>query len=205
MYKEDIIQKIVEEKGIEAIPNLVKLLEDSDPDTRELARDVIGVMGESANEYLFEDFKKRFDKNLEDDMVMLYLAEILSQNGYKEIIPYLERMINNYTDERAFPIIVEHLWRLTKEERYLDILTTFLDDDDAVQEIAIMGISHVPTKKGIDVLVDKYNNSKENSSRALILDSILQIIINDFKLVPYLQEKDREIANKLRWHWETFK
>lgn len=205
MSKEEVIQKIVEEKGIEAIPNLISLLKDEDSETRELARDVLSVMGNEANDYILNEFKVRFEKNKEDDIVLLYLAEILTENNNKEIVPYLERMMNNYSDERAFPIIIEHLWKLTEEERYLDILETFLDDEEGLEELAIIAISHKPKKRVIDLLVKKYRTTENKSIQVFVLDSILKVLLADLSLAEYLKTKDDEISQKLQWHLEVEK
>ncbi len=203
MNREDLIQRVLQEKGTDAIPNLIRLLDEEDSETRELAVDVLNVMGTESKDYLLEEFKKRFERNREDDVTLLYITELLADLDCKEIIPYLERMINNYTDERAFPIIIENLLKLTKDEKYLDILLTFMDDGSEMEEIALMSITNIPSKKVVDVLSEKYETSRNKSKRALIMDSMVKVLLGDFELVPYLQQINPELSKKLQWQIEN--
>jgi HEAT repeat protein len=203
MNREYLIQRVLQEKGTDAIPNLIRLLEEQDSETRELAVDVLSIMGEESKEYLFEEFKKRFERNKKDDVTLLYLTELLADLECQEIVPYLERMINNYTDERAFPVIIENLLKLTKDEKYLDILLTFMDDESEMEEIALMSITNIPSKKVVDILSEKYENSKNKSKRALIMDSMVKVLLGDFELVPYLQQINPDLSKKLQWQIES--
>ncbi|MGM0641412.1 MAG: HEAT repeat domain-containing protein [Thermotogota bacterium] len=203
MNREDLIQRVLQEKGTEAIPNLIRLLDERDSETRELAVDVLSVMGSESKDYLLEEFKKRFERNREDDVTLLYLTELLADLECQEIVPYLERMINNYTDERAFPIIIENLLKLTKDDKYLDILLTFMDDDSETEEIALMSITNIPSKKVVDILSEKYETSKNKSKRALIMDSMVKVLLGDFELVPYLQQINPDLSKKLQWQIEN--
>lgn len=203
MNREDLIQRILQEKGTEAIPNLISLLDEPDLETKELVVDVLSVMGEESKSYLLREFKNRFKTNKEDDVTLLYLTELLSELDCKEIVPFLERMINNYTDERAFPIIIENLLKLTKDEKYLDILLTFMDDGSEMEEIALMSITNIPSKKVVDILSQKYEESKNKSKRALIMDSMVKVLLGDFELVPYLQQINPDLAKKLQWQIEN--
>ncbi|HOO73716.1 MAG TPA: hypothetical protein PLS66_00350 [Tepiditoga sp.] len=204
MDRENVIQKITEEKGIESIPVLLDLLEKEDEETKNLIFEVLSYMGNESVPILMEEFKKRFETSEKDDVVLLYLMEMLGEMEIMEIVPYLERMLNRYTDERAFPIIIEHLWKLTGDLKYLSILETFLDEDEETEEIAIMAISQKADKKVIDILVEKYNNAKSNSKRALILDSLTKVLFMDFDLVPYLKEKSKEISDRVQWYLKNF-
>jgi hypothetical protein len=201
MKREDVIQRILEEKGVNAIPILIDMMEDADTETYEIITDIIDILGSDAKKYLFDEFMKRFEKNSFDDVVMLYLIDVLSNLECKKLIPYLERMLNMYSDERAFPLILEALLRLTKDEKYIDILATFLDDTGDLQELAIMAISELPTQKGLKYLLDKYITNISKSEKALILDSIQKILfkkrdlINDVKKHP----AGEEISEMLEW------
>lgn len=203
MNREDLIQRVLQEKGTDAIPNLIRLLDEQDSETRELAVDVLSVMGGESKEYLLEEFKKRFERNREDDVTLLYLTELLADLECQEIVPYMERMINSYTDERAFPIIIENLLKLTKDEKYLDILLTFMDDGSEMEEIALMSITNIPSKKVVNILSEKYENSKNKSKRALIMDSMVKVLLGDFELVPYLQQINPDLSKKLQWQIEN--
>ncbi|UYO99625.1 hypothetical protein OF820_11205 [Oceanotoga sp. DSM 15011] len=200
MDREELIQKIIEEKGVSAIPKIVDLLSEEDVETRELARDILEIMGAAdGKDYLFEEFKNRFDLNEDDDISLLYLAEILADFECKEIIPYLERMINNFSDERAFPIIYENLLKLTKDEKYLEYIETYIDDGGELEEISIMAMTNMPSKRVVNNLISKYKNTNSNSIRALVLDSLVKVLLSDFELVPYLREIEPEISEKISW------
>ncbi|WGS65300.1 HEAT repeat domain-containing protein [Marinitoga aeolica] len=201
MKREDVIQRIIEEKGVKAIPILIEMMEDSDADTYSLITDIIDVMGTEAKAYLFEEFLKRFEKKSFDDVVMLYLIDVLSEMECQEIKPYLERMMNLYSDERAFPIILEALLRITKDEKYIDILATFLDDTGDIQELAIMALAELPTKKGINYLLNKYLDNISKSEKALILDSIQKMTFKNNDLLEEVKKHPagEEIFEMLEW------
>ena len=85
--------------------------------------------------------------NLHDDVVLLYLAELLSDFKCLEIKENLEMMFNRFSDERAFPLILENLLKVTQDEKYLDILETYLDCEDVdIEEICIMAVTELPSK-----------------------------------------------------------
>lgn len=202
MYsREELLKKIVEEKGIQAIPNLIKLLDDEDTEVSELARDALSIMAPEGKDYLLNEFKKRFDLNLQDDTVLLYLAELLSELGCQEIEENLKMMFNKFSDERAFPLIIEHLLKLTKDEQYLDILETYLDGEEGeIEEISLMAMTELPTRKCLDILLKKYYRTNDSSIKSLVLDSITKILYKNPKLVPYLQERDSKLSDKLQWY-----
>ncbi|KLO24752.1 HEAT repeat domain-containing protein [Marinitoga sp. 1155] len=201
MRREDVIQRIIEEKGVNAIPVLIDMMENSDSETYSLITDIIDVLGDEAKKYLFNEFIKRFERRNLDDVVMLYLIDVLSEMECQELKPYLERMMNLYSDERAFPIILEALLRITKDEKYIDILATFLDDKGDIQELAIMALAELPTKKSINYLLNKYMENITKSEKALILDSIQKMIFkkrelfNEVKIHP----AGEEISEMLEW------
>ncbi|SHE48796.1 hypothetical protein SAMN02745164_00533 [Marinitoga hydrogenitolerans DSM 16785] len=201
MRREDVIQRVIEEKGVEAIPVLINMMEDSDADTYSLITDIIDVLGSEAKRYLFDEFLKRFEKNNFDDVVMLYLIDVLSEMECQELKPYLERMMNLYSDERAFPIILEALLRITKDEKYIDILATFLDDTGDIQELAIMALAELPTRKGLKYLLNKYLENISKSEKALILDSIQKIIFKNRELFEEVKKHPagEEISEMLEW------
>ncbi|MFY9403280.1 MAG: HEAT repeat domain-containing protein, partial [Defluviitoga tunisiensis] len=128
--RDEVILKIIEEKGIKAIPNLIELLEDENPEVRELAMEALSILAPEGKDYLLKEFKKRFRMNLQDDVVLLYLAELLSDYRCSEIKEDLETMFNRFSDERAFPLILENLLKVTQDEKYLDLLKTYLDGED---------------------------------------------------------------------------
>ena len=155
--RDEVILKIIEEKGIKAIPNLIELLEDENPEVRELAMEALSILAPEGKDYLLKEFKKRFRMNLQDDVVLLYLAELLSDYRCSEIKEDLETMFNRFSDERAFPLILENLLKATQDEKYLDLLKTYLDGEDIdVEEICVMAITELPSKKSIDILLDSH-------------------------------------------------
>ncbi|MDK2907238.1 MAG: hypothetical protein PWQ66_1199, partial [Petrotoga sp.] len=137
----------------------------------------------------------------QDDTVLLYLAELLSDLKCHEIVENLKMMFNKFSDERAFPLIIENLLKITKDESYLDILKTYIDSDEGeIEEISVMAITELPSRKTLDILLEKYYKTTNNSLKVLILDSITKILTKNFDLVPYLQERDPEISEKLELH-----
>lgn len=201
MKREDVIQRIIEEKGVTAIPILIDMMEDSDAETYELIMDIIDIMGAEAKEYLFKEFLKRFHQKNLDDVVMLYLIDILSELECNELAPYLERMLELYSDERAFPIIIEALLRLTKDEKYLDILATYLNDEGEIQELAVMAMAELPVSKSINYLLNKYTENISKQQKALILDSIQKMLVKNKDLLPIVKEHPAgdEISEMLEW------
>ena len=90
--------------------------------------------------------------------------------------------------------------KITQDESYLDILKTYLENDETeIQEISIMAVSELPCKKSIDILAEKYYTTRDKSIKALILDSLIKIIATAYDLLPYFEEKYPDLYDILKW------
>ena len=56
--RDEVIIRIIEEKGIKAIPNLIELLEDENPEVRELALEALSILAPEGKDYLFKRIQK---------------------------------------------------------------------------------------------------------------------------------------------------
>lgn len=83
--KEELIERIVSEKGEEAFPKLLELLEDEDPEVKEIVSEVFYRLGDRAREFLFNEIQKRRERGFEkNDITNLYIIDILGDLGEKE-------------------------------------------------------------------------------------------------------------------------
>ncbi|WP_232617908.1 hypothetical protein [Thermosipho africanus] len=58
MEREELIKRIIEEKGEQAIDDLIKLLEDEDSQVKEIASETLFKLGKASKDPLYREFKK---------------------------------------------------------------------------------------------------------------------------------------------------
>lgn len=75
---EKLIDRIVTEKGVEAVPNLIQLLTDEDEKVREVVLQIIYRFGDEARPILLQKYREHIKACQHNDVILLYLIDILS-------------------------------------------------------------------------------------------------------------------------------
>jgi len=196
--REDVINRIVQEKGTDAIPVLIEQLESADPQVSDIADEALMLLAYEGKDIILNHFKERFSLKKRDDVTLLYLAQILAHIKSPEIVPYIQKMFDMFSDERAAPLLIECLLKITGDKKYLDMLYAYSQDIE-FEEIIIMALGDFPSKDSLDKLMKLYELSSDKSIKSLILESTLKILFSDFELVSYVNQRNPEISEKLQW------
>lgn len=181
MEREDLIKKIIEEKGEEAVNDLIKLLDDEEPEVREIAAEALFKLGDPAKEALHNEFKRRVDEFEKNDITLLYVVDLLADFGDKRIIKDLYNILSLYSFEEAELIIYEALAKLGEGEKVYKILRYFLLEDADRKKFgaqAAMALSYIDDMPEIVNDLVKAINSGDFSDEDLeILKKALSNIV----------------------------
>jgi len=189
---EKLIDRIVTEKGVEAVPNLIQLLTDEDEKVREVVLQIIYRFGDEARPILLQKYREHIKACQHNDVILLYLIDILSDLKETSIKKDLYNLLNRYDDESAQLIIYEAICKLGDGERILNILAYYLLEDEYREELAtqvIMALSHVPTQRSIDILVKAYKDDRFGEEiRKDIVQAISMLTMKDPKLWDHFEK-----------------
>lgn len=189
---EKLVERIMTEKGVEAIPNLINLLTDEDEKVREIVLQIIYRFGDSARPILLQKYKEHLKAAQQNDVILLYLVDILSDLGETSIKKDLMNLLCRYDDETAQLVIYEAMCKLGDGERILDVLSYYLLEDDYREELAtqvIMALSHVPTIRTVEVLAKAYEDERFTEDiRKDIVQAIAMVIMKDHRLWEHFEK-----------------
>ncbi|AEH50889.1 HEAT repeat domain-containing protein [Pseudothermotoga thermarum] len=181
-----LIDRIILEKGISAIPVLLNLLEDENEEVRDIVIETIYRFGDQAKPVLLEKFKERMHKNEKNDVITLYIADILADLNEQSIKKDLYNLLQRYDDEMAHLVIYEALAKLGEGEKVVDVVGYFLIEDEYRQELAeqaIMVLANIPTKKALDYLIKAYKMEEfSNVVKQDIVKATAMLIIKNPEL-----------------------
>jgi HEAT repeat protein len=156
MERNEIINRIIEEKGSKAIPDLIKLLEDEDPEVREIASEALFKLGDDARSALLKEFHRRIEERAKNDITLLYIIDLLADFGEKSILKHLYTVLSLYSWEEAELIIYEAIAKLGDGDKVYDILRYFLLEDEERKKLgaqAAMALSYINRPEVIKDLV----------------------------------------------------
>ncbi|MGJ8455243.1 HEAT repeat domain-containing protein [Pseudothermotoga sp. U03pept] len=188
---QSLIERIVQEKGAQAIPKLLELLTDENEEVREIVLQTIHRFGDEAKQILLKKFREKLAESTKNDVLTLYLVDILSDMGEKSIKKDLYQLLNKYDYENAQIVIYEALAKLGDGEKVIDILSYLMLEDEYRTELAeqvAMALSHIPTAKALDCLVKAYQDEQLKGAKPFILKAIAIITLKDQQLWDHLQK-----------------
>ena len=158
--REKLIKRIVEEKGEEAIPTLIKLLYDEDPDVKEMVAEALYRLQDKAREALYQELLKRWREGIEeDDITVLYMVDLLGDMGEKRAKEIFYSLLSKYTVEEAQLVIYEALAKIGEGEKFLDLLEYMLTEDsyrDSYGDLVAMVLSYIDHPRSIEILKKAY-------------------------------------------------
>ncbi|KUK78299.1 hypothetical protein V512_000685 [Mesotoga sp. Brook.08.105.5.1] len=202
MNREELINRIVEEKGTEAIPALLDLLVNEDSETAHICFDALLQMGEAVVPLLIE--KMRIT-NI-DPVSRLYLADLAGEIGNRRTVTNLYEMLKDFSDERSQVVIYEALARLGEGEKVVGVLSLMLSEnnDSELRDQVIMALSSTNSSMAVKALAELYGReTTDKSTKAFILEAIHSILSRRYELKNYLQSlhNGREITERL-YQWQ---
>ena len=179
--KEQLIKRIVEEKGKDAIPVLIKLLYDEDSEVREIAAEALFRLGEPAKEALYEELKKLWEEGIEeDDITVLYIVDLLGDFREKRAKDIFYSLLSKFTIEEAIIIIYEALAKIGEGVKLLNILEyLLLEDGDRTRygDLVAMVLSYIDHPRSIEILKKAYFREEfEGEIKEYILRAMKNLI-----------------------------
>jgi hypothetical protein len=203
MRSEELIERIVEEKGEEAIPVLKSLLiEYDDEKLIKLIIETLDKLGKTGKEEIYRIFSELCrNKNELNNPKIYYLIDFLANNDDRRIIPDLMSILKKTKYEETNLLIYDALAMLGEGEKVVDVLTVMSEEefDQDSWEILIMALSHTKSVKAFLKLKEMYNDQKDENRKIMILEGMINILNEREELIPQLNndEYGREILKKI--------
>jgi len=202
MEREELINRIVEEKGVEAAPVLLSLLVSEDSETAQICFDALIQMGKDVVPFLIEKMRSEDI----DPVSRLYLADLAGEIGDIRAVTHLYELLSKYSDERSQIVLYEALARLGEGEKVVDVLALMLEEnyDAELQDQLIMALSNTDSSVAVKALARFYGNKlADKSTKAFALEGIHSILARRHELKNYLLSlhNGKEIAERL-YQWQ---
>lgn len=202
MEREELINRIVEEKGVEAVPVLLGLLVSEDGETAQICFDALLQMGKDVVPLLIE----KIGSEEIDPVSRLYLVDLAGEIVDRRAVPHLYKILNEYDDEKSQIVIYEALARLGEGEKVVDVLALMLEEnnDAELQDQLIMALSNTDSSVAVKALAGLYGNKMaDKSTKSFALEGIHSILAKRHELKNYLLSlhNGKEIAERL-YQWQ---
>ena len=203
MGKSEFINRIINEKGNEAIPILISLIyENDDGELIKLVLEALDSLGEKGKEEIYKIFLKLFDDEEEINNTKIYfLIDFLADNGDIRIIKKLFSMLNKSENDEINLLIYDALAILGEGEKVIDVLLVMTEEklDSDSWEVLIMALSHTKSVKALLRLKKMYFEEKDENLKAMILQGIINILNEREELITQFSndESGRDILKKI--------
>eukprot|EP00828_Plagiopyla_frontata_P019609 TRINITY_DN25072_c0_g1_i2.p1 TRINITY_DN25072_c0_g1~~TRINITY_DN25072_c0_g1_i2.p1 ORF type:complete len:218 (-),score=30.35 TRINITY_DN25072_c0_g1_i2:54-707(-) len=202
--KYEVINRIVTEKGSDAIPSLIALMNENEEDNEllELVQETILNIGIEAFPYLREyltDEKKKFETNPREykeisfRTVILIIIDLIGELGTKRDIRLIESFLALYDEEKAHLVIYEAIAKLGGGEKYLDLLELLSFEDDFTEEMIgqlIMTFSFIDNPRALYDLLKINQFTWLGTHEKIMIENALNRLIGSNKKYYELLEKD---------------
>jgi HEAT repeat protein len=195
--KEELIERIVKEKGEGAFPKLLELLEDEDPEVKEIVSEVFYRLGDRAREFLFNEIQKRRERGFEkNDITNLYIIDILGDLGEKRMKNVLYELMEKYDSEEALLIIYEALAKIGEGEVFLPELEYLMFEDAYRKELCeqvAMVLANIPTERSLRILLKALKNKEfSEGQKEFFRRAVEMILYRKPELSKYVTDEERK-------------
>ncbi len=197
MNREELI-KAIEKGGATTIYNVIDLLNEDDPQTRNLVSSILFEMGAKISRYLKQYIELELSKSNSLKTSLFYLIDILSDHNDKTIIPLLNTMLNKCSSEEQQLFIYEAFAKLGEWDKVLPVAKEFLKDETLkdFRDLLIMIFGYIYTPESFSILSKLYDNPDFQYAKSLILDAGRKVILNVDKFDDI--EKDSRLFNDIK-------
>ncbi|HAA86271.1 MAG TPA: hypothetical protein DCE14_08010 [Kosmotogaceae bacterium] len=206
MDNEELVRRIVEEKGSEAIPQLLELIDSEDDEVATICLEAVLRIGETGRDSLLGEISRRVRVGKRNDLTALYILDKLAEVGEQRAVEQALTMLSLYDDERALLVIYESLARLGHCDKVIAVLEAMIDEpmDDEMRQQVISTLAFCGTKKAVELLVNIYDDPvMSRSTKAFVLEAFVSILSSFPHLVTYLERETasgKEIIERVnRW------
>jgi hypothetical protein len=212
--KYEAINRIVTEKGSDAISSLIILMNESEEDNEllDLIQETILNIGIEAFPYLQEYLiaeKTKFEKNPREykeisfRTVILIIIDLIGELGNKGNIRLLESFLALYDEEKAHLVIYEAIAKLGGGDKYLDLLELLSFEDDFTEEMIgqlIITFSFIDNPRSLYDLLKINQFTWLGTHEKIMIENALNRLIGTNKKYYELLEKDpygKKVLKKL--------
>jgi HEAT repeat protein len=187
----------VSEKGEEAFPKLLELLEDEDPEVKEIVSEVFYRLGDRAREFLFNEIQKRRERGFEkNDITNLYIIDILGDLGEKRMKSVLYELMEKYDSEEALLIIYEALAKIGEGEVFLPELEYLMFEDAYRKELCeqvAMVLANIPTERSLRILLKALRSDDfSEDQKEFFRRAVEMILYRKPELSKYVTDEERK-------------
>ncbi len=217
--RSSLIDRIIEEKGDSAIPDMLALMVrfTDDPEVCEMVMEYLLQMGRKTlgpircmlNEFSLTQTWKNPDSEeiIEGDerlqkLPMFYLSEILGELGEPRDVPLIYKLLGLLNEESEQLFLYEALARLGAGEELVDLLGYFVQEDESRAELldhAVMILSYINHERSFQLLADTlFQEWLEKNHREQVIRAIrnhLQLFPHQFHQLALHSRKDRIIEH----------
>uniref|UniRef100_A0A7V3RDN1 HEAT repeat domain-containing protein n=1 Tax=Mesoaciditoga lauensis TaxID=1495039 RepID=A0A7V3RDN1_9BACT len=178
--REKIVKRIVEEKGESAIPILIELLFDNDPQTAEIASDAL-IELDSCDQLV-----KRLDKEIrsaERTLGIFYIADIIGEKKCKGAFENLKKLLDFVQDEREALIIHGALLKFgfKESEKYL---LYELENDPYMEELVMDVAIELSSSNNPEVIKALSKKAEEHPELVDVIQIMCEREPSLFELLP---------------------
>ncbi len=203
--REELIKRIIEEKGKEAIPSLIKLLYDDDPNVRELAAEALFRLGDEAKEALYRELVKCWEEGVEeDDITVLYMVDILGDFGEKRAKEIFYSLLSKYTIEEAILVIYEALAKIGEGVKLLNVLEyMMLEDGDRTRfgDLVAMVLSYIDHPRAVEILKEAYHREEFSEEiKEFILRALRNLVDRNPSYASRLTKEIIREMGRIKWN-----
>jgi hypothetical protein len=186
--KDQLVRRIIEEKGEKAVPILIDLLFEGDPEIADIAIEALEAL--DCCKQLFERLDLEMKKD-EKNVGIYYIADLIGDKKCKDGIDYLKKMLNLIENENEALIVHGALLKLGFKDSEKYLLYEF-ENDPYMEEFLFDTALALSQSDDEDVLKAISSKAKDHPELIEILQSMCERNPAFFSLLPEdLREKVR--------------
>ena len=188
--REELIQRIVEEKGENAYDEMISLLEkeDDDPEVREIVTEVLYRLGDRIASKLEKTIKEKIKSGIKNDVPLLYLIDLAGDLGLRRLVTDITKALELYDLEEAQLVIYEALAKLGAGEQFYPLLRYMLLEGEerfifGAQVAMVLSYLDIP-----EIISDLVQAIDSGDFKGEELETIKQALSNMINLHPSYKE-----------------
>uniref|UniRef100_A0A7V4KDZ5 HEAT repeat domain-containing protein n=1 Tax=Fervidobacterium pennivorans TaxID=93466 RepID=A0A7V4KDZ5_FERPE len=188
--REELIRRIVEEKGEDAYDEMISLLEkeDDDPEVREIVTEVLYRLGDRIASKLEKTIKEKIKSGIKNDVPLLYLIDLAGDLGLRRLVTDITKALELYDLEEAQLVIYEALAKLGAGEQFYPLLRYMLLEGEerfmfGAQVAMVLSYLDIP-----EIVSDLVQAIDSGDFKGEELETIKQALSNMISLHPSYKE-----------------
>jgi len=188
--REELIRRIVEEKGENAYDEMISLLEkeDDDPEVREIVTEVLYRLGDRIASKLEKTIKEKIKSGIKNDVPLLYLIDLAGDLGLRRLVTDITKALELYDLEEAQLVIYEALAKLGAGEQFYPLLRYMLLEGEerfmfGAQVAMVLSYLDIP-----EIISDLVQAIDSGDFKGEELETIKQALSNMINLHPSYKE-----------------